>query len=195
MGLFSKKVCPICGCKTGFITYRLAGNEKICQSCEKMLRGRYNLIRQGAAFHDTLNELGFQQAKKIIDEMKAVRREDISRFGNKYIGVISVLETFSVPAVGLEDGGVEITALGGRPVALGFCEYGSFKQGDRILILGKDCEKETRILKLIPCTGAYPFEEELIAGVHKTECLENTNAWLVLDLENGIIARKDKIIT
>lgn len=51
MGLFSKKACPICGGKTGCITYRLAGNEKICQSCEKMLRGRYNLVRQGAAFH------------------------------------------------------------------------------------------------------------------------------------------------
>lgn len=195
MGLFGKKSCPICGGKTGFVTYRLAGDEKICQSCEKMLRGRYNLVRQGAAFRDTLNDLDFYRAKQMIDEMKAVQCEDVARFGNTYAGVISVLETFSVPTVGLDESGPEIRALGGRPVTLGFCEYGSFRQGERVRILGKNGEKETTVLQLIPCTGAYPFEEELIAGAHKTECRENTNAWLVLDLENGMIDRQDKIIS
>ena len=194
MGLFSKKPCSICGEKTGMITYRLAGDEKICQSCEKMLRGRYNLVRQGAAFRDTLNELDFYRAKQIIDGMKAVQREDIARFCNTYTGVISVLESFFVPTVGLEEGGVEVTALAGKPVAIGFCEYGSFKQGDRVHVLGKEREKETTILKLIPCNGAYPFEEELIVGAHKTECAENTNAWLVLDLENGEIECQDRIV-
>ncbi len=194
MGLFGKKVCPICGGKTGFITYRLAGDEKICQSCEKMLRGRFNLVRQGAAFRDTLGDLDLCRAKQMIDEMKTVQREDIARFGNTYTGVMSVLETFSVPTVGLDEGGPEITELGGRPVALGFCEYGSFKQGDSVRIIGKDCKKEAVILKLIPCTGAYPFEEELIAGVHKTECMENTNAWLVLDVEKDEIDKQDKIV-
>ena len=194
MGLFGKKACPICGGKTGFITYRLAGDEKICQSCEKMLRGRFNLVRQGAAFRDTLGDLDLCRAKQMIDEMKTVQREDIARFGKTYTGVMSVLETFSVPTVGLDEGGPEITALGGRPVALGFCEYGSFKQGDSVRIIGKDCKKEAMILKLIPCTGAYPFEEELIAGVHKTECMENTNAWLILDLEKDEIDKQDKIV-
>ena len=180
MGLFSKKSCPICGCKTGFITYRLAGDEKICQSCEKMLRGRFNLVRQGAAFRDTLNDLDLCRAKQMTEEMKAVQREDLARF--------------SVPTVGLDEGGPEITALGGRPVALGFCECGSFKQGDSVRIIGKDCKKEAVILKLIPCTGAYPFEEELIAGVHKTDCTENTNAWLVLDVEKDEIDKQDKIV-
>ncbi|MBR2366644.1 MAG: hypothetical protein IKA78_05690, partial [Oscillospiraceae bacterium] len=92
------------------------------------------------------------------------------------------------------EGGPEITALSGRPVALGFCEKGSFKQGDSVRIIGKDCKKETVILKLIPCTGAYPFEEELIAGVHKTECMENTNAWLILNLEKDEIDKQDKIV-
>ncbi|MBR2041764.1 MAG: hypothetical protein IJ945_05290, partial [Oscillospiraceae bacterium] len=59
---------------------------------------------------------------------------------------------------------------------------------------GKDCKKEAVILKLIPCTGAYPFEEELIAGVHKTDCTENTNAWLVLDIEKDEIDKQDKIV-
>lgn len=194
MRLFSKKSCPICGGKTGFITYRLAGNEKICQSCEKMLRGRFDLVRQGAAFRDTLNDLDLCRAKQMTEEMKAVQREDLARFGNTCTGVMSVLETFSVPTVGLDEGGSEITALGGRPVALGFCEKGSFKQGDSVRIIGKDCKKETVILKLIPCTGAYPFEEELIAGVHKTECMENTNAWLILDLEKDEIDKQDKIV-
>ena len=194
MGLFGKKVCPICGGKTGFITYRLAGDEKICQSCEKMLRGRFDIVKQGAAFRDTLNDLDLYRAKQMIDGMKAVQREDIARFGNTYTGVMSVLETFSVPTVGLDEGGSEIAALGGRPIALGFCEYGSFKQGDRVHILGKDCEKETVILKLIPCTGAYPFEEELIAGAHKIECAENTNAWLVLDLESEDVNGQHKIV-
>ena len=194
MGLFSKKSCPICGGKTGFITYRLAGDEKICQSCEKMLRGRFNLVRQGAAFRDTLNDLDLCRAKQMTEEMKAVQREDLARFGNTYTGVMAVLETFSVPTVGLDEGGPEITALSGRPVALGFCEKGSFKQGDSVRIIGKDCKKETVILKLIPCTGAYPFEEELIAGVHKTDCTENTNAWLVLDVEKDEIDKQDKIV-
>ena len=194
MGLFGKKVCPICGGKTGLITYRLAGNEKICQSCEKLLRGRYNLERQGAAFRDALNDLDLCRAKQMISEIKADQREDISRLGNTYTGVISVLDTFTVPTVGLDEGGPEITALGGRPVALGFCEFGSFRQGERVRILGKEREKETAILKLIPCTGAYPFEEELIAGVHKTECTENVNAWLVLDADNGDLECRDKIV-
>lgn len=187
MGLFSKKPCMICGGRTGMITYRLAGGEKICNSCEKLLRGRYNLVRQGAAFRDTLNELDLYRAKQIIDKMKASQREDIVRFGNTYTGIISVLEAFSVPCVGLDEGGPEITSLCGKPAVLGFCEYGSFRQGDRVSIIGGECQKETTILKLIPCTGAYPFEEELIAGIHKTECYENTNAWLVLDLENDEI--------
>ena len=194
MGLFGKKVCPICGGKTGFITYRLAGDEKICQSCEKLLRGRFNLVRQGAAFRDTLNDLDLCRAKQMIDGMKAVQREDIARFGNTYTGVMSVLETFSVPTVGLDEGGPEITALGGRPAMLGFCEKGSFKQGDSVRIIGKDCKKETVILKLIPCTGAYTFEEELIAGAHKTECTENANAWLILNLEKDEIDKQDKIV-
>ena len=194
MGSFGKKVCPICGGKTGFITYRLAGDEKICQSCEKMLRGRFNLVRQGAAFRDTLGDLDLCRAKQMIDEMKTVQREDIASFGKTCTGVMSVLETFSVPIVGLDEGGPEITALGGRPVALGFCEKGSFKQGDSVRIIGKDCKKETVILKLIPCTGAYPFEEELIAGVHKTECMENTNAWLILNLEKDEIDKQDKMV-
>ena len=194
MGLFSKKSCPICGGKTGFITYRLAGDVKICQSCEKMLRGRFNLVRQGAAFRDTLGDLDLCRAKQMIDEMKTVQREDIASFGKTCTGVMSVLETFSVPIVGLDEGGPEITALGGRPVALGFCEKGSFKQGDSVRIIGKDCKKEAVILKLIPCTGAYPFEEELIAGVHKTECMENTNAWLILNLEKEEIDKQDKIV-
>ena len=126
--------------------------------------------------------------------MKNVQREDIACFGNSYTGVMSVLETFSVPTVGLDEGGSEITALGGRPVALGFCECGSFKQGDSVRIIGKDCKKEAVILKLVPCTGAYPFEEELIAGVHKTDCTENTNAWLVLGLESEDVNGQHKIV-
>lgn len=195
MGLFGKKVCPICKNKTGFITYRLAGNEKICQSCEKLLRGRYDLVRQGAAFRDTLGDLDLCRAELTINEMKAVQREDIARFGGKYAAFMSVSETFYVPAAGLGESDPGIAALVGRPVALGFCEYGSFKQGDRVRILGKGREKETSILKLIPCTGAYPFEEELIAGAHKTECAENTNAWLVLDLRSGDIECGDKILS
>lgn len=194
MGLFRKKVCPICGGKTGMITWRLAGGEKICSSCEKLLRGRYDLVRQGAAFRDTLNDLDLSRAKQMIEEMKAAQRDDMARFGRTYTGVMSVLETFSVPDAGLEEGGGEILSLSGRPVALGFCEYGSFRQGDRVRILGRDREAETIVLKLIPCTGAYPFEEELIAGAHKTECAENTNAWLVLDLAKGEIGRQDKIL-
>lgn len=186
MGLFSKKACPICGGKTGCITYRLAGNEKICQSCEKLLRGRYNLVRQGAVFHDTLHELGLYRAKQIIDEMKSRQHEDVARFSGFYAGIISVLETFTVPANGLDEGGTDIVSLGDHPVVLGFCEFGSFKQGDHVHIFINGYEKETEILKLIPCTGAYPFEEELIAGVHKTECAENTNAWLVLNFEDKV---------
>ena len=125
------------------IAYRLAGGEKICNSCEKLLRGRYNLVRQGAAFRDTLNELDLYRAKQIIDKMKASQREDIVRFGNTYTGIISVLETFSVPGVGLVEGGPEITSLCGKPVVLGFCEYGSFRQGDRVSIIGGECQKET----------------------------------------------------
>ena len=79
MGLFGKKVCPICGGKTGFITYRLAGDEKICQSCEKMLRGRFNLVRQGAAFRDTLNDLDLCRAKQMTGQDLGLesRRNDI----------------------------------------------------------------------------------------------------------------------
>ena len=194
MGLFGKKICAICGGKTGIITFRLAEDEKICTSCEKLLRGRFDLVRQGTAFRDTLNELELFNAKQIIDEMKALQQEDITRFASSCSGIISVLETFSVPTVGLNEGGAEIKALGGRIVALGFCEYGSFKQGDRIKVLGKGREKEATIIKLIPCTGAYPFEEELITGAHKTECAENTNAWLILNFENGEISRQDKIL-
>ncbi len=194
MRLFRKKPCPLCGGKTGWITFRLAEGEKICTSCEKLLRGRYNLARNGAAFRDMLNDLRFAQAKEIIDEMKTVQREDTARFGASCSGVMTVLETFSVPGAGLDEGGAEIAALGGRPAALCFCEFGSFRQGERIQILGRNGEINATIRKLIPCTGAYPFEEELIAGAHKTHCEENSNAWLVFDLENGDFQANDKIV-
>ena len=182
MGLFSKKPCPLCGGKTGAITYRLAGNEKICRSCERMLRGMYNFVRKGAAFHDTLYELDLNRAKRTIDDMKARQQEDAARFSGIYSGILSVLDTFTVPAIGLEEGGPDIVSLGGHPVVLGFCECGSFRQGDHVLLFINGCEKETEILKLIPCNGAYPFEEELIVGAHETECEENTNAWLVMNI-------------
>jgi len=196
LSLFGKKICPICGGKAGIVSYRLAGGEKICASCEKMLRGTYDLVRVGAAFRDTLSDLELYRAKRIIDEMKAVQREDTLRFGDLYTGVISVTDAFTVPASGLEEGGAEIVSLGGKPAAFGVCEFGSFLQLDwaRVLSRKNGNEYEAAILKLIPCTGAYPFEAELIAGIHKTECAANTNAWLVLELENGAISCGDRIV-
>lgn len=176
------------------ITYRLAGGEKICQSCEKLFRGRFDLVRQGAAFRDTLNDLDLVRAKQIADGMKAAQNEDIDRFGDRYAGIGSVNDVFTVPTFGLDEGGPETVSLGGKPVALVFCEYGRFRQGDRVRILGEEGEKEATVLRLIPCTGAYPFEEYLIAGHHKTECTENTNAWLILEGEKCIPARGDKIL-
>ena len=194
MSIFHKKTCPICSGKLGILSYRLAKGEKICPACEKLLRGKFDLIRQGAAFHDTLNELDLYQAKQMITEMKTIQRDDIARFGTVCHGIMSVWDTFAVPSIGLEESGEEIAALCGKPVVLGFCEYGIFTQGDSVWIQSGNHEQKAQILRLIPCTGAYPFIEELFAGVHKTECTANTNAWLIFDLEENAVETKMKII-
>lgn len=194
MGLFRKRICPLCGGKVGVISYSLAGGEKICTGCEMLLRGRYDLARRGASFHDTLADLDGYRAKRLIDEMKTMQREDIAALSGRYAAVIGVLETFSVPSFGLEEGGSAIAALGGKPVALGFCEYGVFSQGDRVIVLDGEGERTTAVLKLIPCTGAYPFEEYLIDDSHSRKCEADTNAWLILDLDPAAIAPGCKIV-
>lgn len=194
MGIFAKKTCPLCGNKTGILSFRIANGEKICSACEKKLRGRYDMIRRGAVFYDTLEKLNAAQGKQIVEKMMANQESDIAKLGSKYKNIVSVLDTFAVPSAGLDRGGDEITALGGKCTALSFCELGAFKQGDAVHIIGQEGKKEATILKLIPCTGAYPFETELIEGIHKTAFSENTNAWLVLNIDNAEIKTGDIIV-
>jgi len=193
MGFLNKKSCPLCGGGLSFFSLRIAGGEKICSCCEKLLRGRYDMQRQGAVFRDTLEELDPAKAKSIVDGMRAVQRGDIEKYGGMYAGISSVLSVFAVPA-SIGEEGKELAALGGKCVALCFCEAGSFSQGDPVSILADGSVRQTAILRLIPCTGAYPFEEELIEGSHKTLCPENSNAWLVLDLGPGAVDAGAKIV-
>lgn len=194
MFLFKKKSCFVCGEKVGFSALRLAGDEKICSKCEALLRGNYNLVRRGAAFYDTLSELDPFYAKQIIEEMRATQKEDIAHYDGVYSGIVSIINKAYVPSQGLEEGGEEIACLCGKPVFIGFCEKGSFQEGDKIKVIGKDCEEEATIIKLIPCTGAYPFEEELIANAYEKQCGQNSNAWIILDISHDNVGVCDKIV-
>lgn len=194
MSLFKKKACCICGVKIGFSALCLAGDKKICTACEALLRGNYNFIRRGAAFYDTLAELDPYFAKQIIDEMKETQREDIARYDDIYSGIISVINKSYVPLSGLEEGGLDISDLLGKPVYIGFCEKGTFNEGDKVRIIGRNCEEDTTIIKLIPCTGAYSFEEELISKSYVNRYAQNHNAWMILGTCHDNIEIHDKIV-
>ncbi len=99
-----------------------------------------------------------------------------------------------MPKEGLDEGGGEIAALGGRCAVRGFCEAGTFGKNDRVLRLRGSEERETAVLALVPCTGEYSFETLLIAGAHKDTVDANANAWLVLDIEAKDVRPGDKIV-
>lgn len=194
MGLFGKKICPTCAGKLGFFSYRIAGGEKICCDCQKMLRGKYDMIQRGAVFYDKLEELDLDTAKRIIETMKKELENDAEKLGAMYPDICAVSETFTVPTEGLEEGGERIVALGGKCVALAFCEFGAFCKGDTVRVLGQTEEYDALILDLVPCKGVYPFCTELISGAHKTEVTQGENAWLVLDLQAGGASVSDRIV-
>ena len=191
---FRKKYCPVCGEKLGTFALSVANGVKICYNCEKMLRGRFDMVRRGAAFYDELADIDITKAKSIIDEMKKIQGEDIEKYGKDYDNIFRVLNVSTLSAKGLEEGGREIVALDGKCVAYGFCENGSFKKGEKVKIIGGGHTKETVILKLVPCSGAYPLEEELIVGGHKNEITVNKNAWLVLDTVESEISAEERIV-
>ncbi len=193
MSLFRKKTCPVCGGPLGVFALRVADGVKICSVCERMLRDRYGMTQQGAVLADGLWELDVAEAKRIIEQRRAEQAADRERYRGRYTSVLAVSGVFGVPTEGLTEGGAEAVALGGRCVAAGFCETGSFRQGDRVTVLGEE-PLETAVLRLIPCTGAYPFEEELIAGIHRKTVEEGWNAWLVLDLPEGRVRPGDRIV-
>ena len=194
MSLFGKKACPVCNNKIGFFAFSVADDVKICSACEKLLRGKYNMVKQGAVFFDTLETLDIEKAIRIINDMKDSQKEDILKLSDKYKNIISVLDSFAASPDALDEGGKEIKKLYGKYVALSFCELGTFKEGDRVTIFTENSEAETDILSLIPCTGAYPFENELVVGIHKKEVFENSNAWLVLDIDYDKNIKINKIV-
>lgn len=193
MMLFCKKMCPLCRDKRAAASLRLAGGEAICPDCEKLLRGSYDLEKKGFAFCDTLQELDFSLAKQMVDELKAEQRKAILRFRHAYAGIISVLKVYSVPAAELKKCGSEPDMQNKISVVLGFCAYGVFSEGERVRIIGRKNETEATVLKLIPCTESNSFFDELTEGSHKTECLQNNKAWLVLDCSPKSIGVHDRI--
>ncbi len=194
MGLFKNKSCPACGGKLGILSFRVADGVKICSACETMLRGSYNITIRGAGHYDELQSLDIGKAKDIIEAMKKEQSRDIAELSGRYGSIMTVTEVFTVPKEGLDEGGGEIAALGGRCAVRGFCEAGSFSKNDRVLLLGGGGEREARILALVPCRGVYSFETALIAGAHKDTVEANSNAWLATDIDRGEVHAGDRIV-
>ncbi len=203
MALFGKKkekdpekgLCPICGKEKSFLKSVALADGTICSDCEAMLRGKYDIERwwhirfDGTAkqkSHDPLLDLTVADVQAIIAEAKQDQAETVSSLGGEFSALMKAEDVFSIAPKAMDVGAKRAKAYKNKLVIRGMIQSGEFSKEDSVVILHGDTRQETTVLDLIPCGGAVDFDTELKANMHKKTAGANTNAWLILDMEQGI---------
>lgn len=207
MGLFGKKntekkKCPICGEELTFFGSKVVADGEICENCEKMIRGQFNIeeywVRKFGAsgYHredyrlktsDPLGEMTIEEIRMMINEKKQQQTKVLSEVGSKYQNVARVEDCFSIAPKMTEVGIKRAKELKNRIVTTSFIAAGEFSRGDDVILTTNGQDIHTKVLDVIICSDSSPFETELSANIGKHKAGANVNAWIILDVESGVI--------
>jgi len=108
--------------------------------------------------------------------------------GNTFGSQFSVTTVFQIAPKPLDVGVKRSKELKDRLVVTGSVKGGDFAKGDCVAIVGMDgaVKANTKILDLIPDDGTLDFNTELNANMHKKMAGLGMNAWIILDVTEGV---------
>ena len=99
----------------------------------------------------------------------------------------SCADVFTIEPKPLDVGIPRAKALKGRVVILGRIKGGEFAKGDTVAVIKNGTvSAHTKILDLIPYEDGLSFDTELNANIHKTKASFDSEAWLILDVTEGV---------
>lgn len=126
--------------------------------------------------------LDVQSAKSILEYAEDFAKQELSQMDSAFRSVFRSKEICFIQPSKLDVGIKRAEILSGKLVLFGFVQLGTFKQGDRVIILDGKHQRETEILE------AYPFdcekntlERELKAHMGKQQLCQWQSGWLVLN--------------
>lgn len=144
MGLFEKKKkdaerCPICGKEISFFSGLVIADGTICDDCEKMVRGQFNIEEYYGrenwkiSTSDPLKAMTVEELKDMINEKKAEQTQVVEEIGGDYAAIAKVEKTFGIAPKATDVGLKRAKALKNRIVATSYIMSGEFSRGDPVV--------------------------------------------------------------
>lgn len=203
MGLFEKKkkACPVCGGELKFLSSLSVADGEICESCEKMIRGKFDIEeywekrigRDGFRREDyklkrtdSLQEMTVEDIRDMVTTMKAEQAEIMENIGSEYANVARAGNCFTIAPKALEVGLKRAKAYKDKYVATSEIISGEFSKGDTVTVTTDGQNLSTQILDVIECSNSSTFETMLAANSHEHTVNAGTSAWILLDLSEGV---------
>lgn len=197
MGLFEKKKkdaerCPICGKEISFFSGLVIADGTICDDCEKMVRGQFNIEEYYGrenwkiSTSDPLKAMTVEELKDMINEKKAEQTQVVEKIGGDYAAIAKVEKTFGIAPKATDVGLKRAKALKNRIVATSYIMSGEFSRGDAVTVSFDGADMTTTILDVIECSSSSTFETALNATFGKHKAKEGVSAWIILDVMGGV---------
>ncbi|MCR5529724.1 MAG: hypothetical protein K6F49_10945 [Saccharofermentans sp.] len=131
----------------------------------------------------------FSKAKGNSEEKanELISKAPVGQAATELSSQFSCADVFTIEPKPLDVGIPRAKALKGRVVVLGRIKGGEFAKGDAVAIVKNGTvSAHTKILDLIPYEDGLIFDTELNANIHKTKASFDSEAWLILDVTDGV---------
>ena len=174
---------------------------EICNDCEKMLRGQFNITeywKQRFATNgfdradyilktrDPLKVMTIAEIKEMVRSMKEEQAQIIEHVGSDYANVAKADRCFSIAPKATKVGLKRAKAYKNRLVATAQIITGEFAKGDTVTVTTNGKNITTTILDVIECSNSSTFETMLEANMGKHKVEAGTSAWILLDLTEDV---------
>lgn len=202
MGLFGKKekkLCPICGKELKLFDGLAVADGEICGSCEKMIRGKFNIEeywqKKRSASNDEeyvlktddpLEEMCVKDIQEMIASMKEEQKEILENVGSDYANIAKVDDCFTIAPGALQVGLKRAKEYKNKYVATAQIIRGEFSKGDTVTVTTNGTDVTTHVLDVYACSNSSTFSTELAANMGKHKASAGTSAWILLDLTEGV---------
>ena len=133
----------------------------------------------------------FSKAKGNSEEKASelISKAPVGQAATELSSQFSCADVFTIEPKPLDVGIPRAKALKGRVVVLGRIKGGEFAKGDAVAVVKNGTvSAHTKILDLIPYEDGLSFDTELNANIHKTKASFDSEAWLILDVTEGVNA-------
>jgi len=186
MGLFEKKKkdaerCPICGKEISFFSGLVIADGTICDDCEKMVRGQFNIEEYYGrenwkiSTSDPLKAMTVEELKDMINEKKAEQTQVVEEIGGDYAAIAKVEKTFGIAPKATDVGLKRAKALKNRIVATSYIMSGEFSRGDAVTVSFDGADMTTTILDVIECSSSSAeCHFRKAQGQRRSQCLDHS---------------------